>query len=110
MKSVRDIKLEFLQKKIENLAKENLDFKQKIEALNLQLAIYRGETKFDKNVDAYSEMIMAKKEYEKLCDELKEKLKGANELINNCKILLNKEGTNFEKQVNKEINRMKNWN
>lgn len=110
MKSVKDIKLEFSKKKLDGLIRENAELKRKIEALNTQLATYRGETQFDKNVDAYSEMLIAKKEYEKLSIELREKLKGANELINNCKILLNKEGANFEKTVNKEIDRMKNWN
>lgn len=110
MKSIKDIKLEFSKKKLDGLITENSELKRKIEALNTQLAVYRGETKFDKSVDAYSEMVLAKKEYEKLSIELKEKLKNANELINKCKTLLNKEGANFEKTVNKEIDRMKNWN
>ena len=81
-----------------------------IEILNSQLAVYRSDSQFDTNVDAFTSMEIAKKEYETLNAELRKKLKEANELIKNCKTLLDKQGTNFEKQVNKEINRMKSWN
>lgn len=110
MKSVKEMRIEFLQKKNEKLTQENLDLKRKIEALNSQLVIYRSDSKFDKNVDAFTEMEVARREYESLNGELRIKLREANELIKNCKTLLDKEGANFEKRVNKEIDRMKNWN
>lgn len=110
MKKVIEIKLDFLQKRNEKLVQENLDLRKKIEILNSQLAVYRSDSQFDMNVDAFTSMEIAKKEYETLNAELRKKLKEANELIKNCKTLLDKQGTNFEKQVNKEINRMKSWN
>ena len=110
MKKVIEIKLDFLQKRNEKLVQENIDLRKKIEVLNSQLAVYRSDSQFDTNVDAFTSMEIAKKEYETLNAELRKKLKEANELIKNCKTLLDKQGTKNKKQVNKEINRMKSWN
>ena len=64
MKKVIEIKLDFLQKRNEKLVQENLDLRKKIEILNSQLAVYRSDSQFDMNVDAFTSMDIATKEYE----------------------------------------------
>ena len=109
MKIIESTQIQILKNRINALERQNDNLRKKNESLERQVEIYKNSNndvnKVAVSAKAFSEVENAKKEYEKLNAELREKLKEANTLIKNCKILLNKEGVKLTQTINKEVSK-----
>ena len=109
MKIIESTQIQILKNRINALERQNDNLRKKNESLESQVEIYKSSNndinKVAVSAKAFSEVENAKKEYEKLNAELREKLKEANTLIKNCKILLNKEGVKLTQTINKEVSK-----